>query len=400
MHIAYLSTHYPSVSHTFIQGEIISLEALGHDVLPMALNTSHDSDVLTDLDRSERRRTFYVKEIPHLTMLRILTVTAIRHPVALIRSLFVAARLGGANVGLGAKSILQLAEGLLVWHRCEQEGIRAIHSHFGQAPASVALLAKTFGNFLDADSWTWSMTIHGWHDLANEDTSLLRRKIRAADLVICISDFTRAQLMRLSAPVDWPKINTVRCGVDLDDFPRRASVRPATTEPAIVTTARLSPEKGHVTLIEAIGHLRDGGRPVRAVFIGDGPFRDELLAASIRFGVSDLVEFTGALPPSEVAGRLSDADVFCLPSYAEGLPVSIMEAMAVGVPTVATFVAGTPELVVNGRTGWIVPPSNPRLLADAIGDALSNPDRDAIVDEARHAVERSHDRAANSVELA
>ena len=115
--------------------------------------------------------------------------------------------------------------------------------------------------------------------------------------------------------------------------------------------------------------------------------------------MTDLVEFVGALAPSAVAAALRDADVFCLPSFAEGLPVSIMEAMAVGVPVVTTYISGIPELVVNDRTGWVVPAGDADALAAAVASALTSPDRDLIVRQAREAVAAAHDIRRNVVEL-
>ena len=399
MRIAYLSTHYPYVSHTFIQGEIIALEARGHAVTPIALNAPSQEDVLSDHDRREQSRALHLKALPAGRIFSVLLGTFIRHPIAMLRSMQTAISLGGTDVRLAAKAVLQLMEGILVWDHCTKAGITRIHSHFGQAPASVALLATRFGNAVGHNRWTWSMTIHGWHEFATEDTSQLKRKIHAADLVVCVSDFTRSQLMRLSRPADWSKIKTIRCGVDLREFRMTADECEKKSEPVVVTTARLSPEKGHVILIGAMAQLRGEGLVLRAVFIGDGPFRNQLTKAAHAAGVDDLIEFAGALPPSAVIDRLSTADAFCLPSFAEGLPVSLMEAMAVGVPVVTTYVAGTPELVVNDVSGWIVPPGNVGRLAEALREATTGDRRRAMVDGARAAIEHAHDREANIVEF-
>ena len=223
--------------------------------------------------------------------------------------------------------------------------------------------------------------------------------MRWADLVVCISDFTRAQLMRIAEPEDWSKISIVRCGIDFDAFPVRAPRAPGET-PVVVTVARLSREKGLLVLVEAIARLRAENVPVTARIIGHGPFRPQIEAAVARLGVSDAVELTGPMPPEEVALALRDADVFCLPTFFEGLPISIMEAMAIGVPVVTTFVGAIPELVVDGETGWLVPAGNAELLADAIRDALSSPDREQVVKAASERVRRRHDRAVSMAELA
>ena len=138
---------------------------------------------------------------------------------------------------------------------------------------------------------------------------------------------------------------------------------------------------------------------MQARFIGSGPFGDEIAAAAVRFGVDDIVEFTGPLPPGEVAAELGAADIFCLPTFAEGLPVSIMEAMAIGVPVVTTYISGIPELVIDGVTGWVVPAANAELLADKL-EQVNGPDRLAIIQAARQRVECRHDIASNAPQLA
>jgi glycosyltransferase involved in cell wall biosynthesis len=146
--------------------------------------------------------------------------------------------------------------------------------------------------------------------------------------------------------------------------------------------------------------LRADGVAVTATFIGDGPFEADLRRAADRLGVADAVTFAGPQPPSVVADTLRQADIFCLPSFAEGLPVSIMEAMAIGVPVVTTYISGTPELVEDGVTGWIVPAGNAARLAGAIRDVTTSAARATIVDAARAAVVERHDLAGNAKELA
>lgn len=399
MRIAYLSTNYPIPSHTFIQGEIAEIERLGIQVLPIALNRVGEDDVLSDLDRREAARTYYLKATAPAEILAGVLRVAARHPLAFSRVLGRA--LSDAPAGLRARTIrlAQFVEGLLVWRHCEEHGASAVHAHFGQAPASVASFAVAFGNAVGRKRWTWSVTIHGWHEFAAEVESGLRAKFASADLVVCVSDFTRAQVLRLTPVEDWAKVALVRCGIDAERFSARPYREPAAT-PKVVVVARLSPEKGHIVLLEAMRRLRRDGCDVSACFIGEGSFRPELEKAAARIGVADAVTFAGAQPPEAVAATLREADVFCLPSYAEGLPVSIMEAMAVGVPVATTYVSGTPELVVDGETGWIVPAGNVELLANALRSALSSPSRRAVVDAGRAAVAARHDRGRNCAELA
>jgi glycosyltransferase involved in cell wall biosynthesis len=299
------------------------------------------------------------------------------------------------------KAVFQVVEAVLVYRYCVRQGVTAIHAHFGHAPASVALFASRLGNAIGRDRWSWSVTIHGYHEFATEDTARLRQKMIEVDGVAAISHFTRAQLMRLSEPRDWPKISVVRCGIDLGVFRLRSATDagPASSRPLVVVIGRLSPEKGHAVLIDAVEILRDRGVDLDVHCAGEGPLRGELEGRVATAGLSDRVQLLGALPPAEVTQLLHRADVFCLPSFTEGLPVSVMEAMAVGVPVVASAITGMPELVADGSTGWTVPAGSATLLADALLRALEAPDREEIVAAARRAVERQHDIRRTIVDL-
>lgn len=398
MKILYLSTNYPLVSHTFIQNEILAVERQGWTVHPMALNAPRDGELLTELDQAESQRTTYVKSTGRVALLRLLVGTIVRHPGAIARGVIRAVRAGHGDLRLGMKNLLQFVEALVVWAHGEQIGVRRIHAHFGQAPATVAWFAAAFGNDIESGSWTWSVTIHGWHEFVSEEASLLKEKVAAATFVVCISDFTLSQLMRIADRSTWDELHIVRCGIDPAKFAFRPLPAPS-DPPVVVTTARLSPEKGHLVLLRALAVLRDRGVVLRARLVGDGEMRHDLEAAAVTLGVAEQVEFLGALPPSAVADALASADAYCLPSFAEGLPVSIMEAMAVGVPVVTTYISGIPELVVDGVTGWVVPAGNVERLADALEAATAGPTRADVVDAARTAVLERHDSTRSGEQL-
>jgi len=250
-------------------------------------------------------------------------------------------------------------------------------------------LACEFGNQAGG-RWTWSFTIHGYQDFVNERDAALGRKAESASYVICVSDFTRSQLMRVSDAPQWHKFHVVRCGIDLDRF--AFSPRDEVAEvPTILLVGRLSPEKGHALLLEALSLLHLEGIDAIAEFVGYGYLGPDLEARAVRLGVSDRVQFLGSLHSSQVPERLRHADVFCLPSFAEGLPVSIMEAMAVGVPVVTTYTGGIPELAVNEETALVVPAGDARSLANALARILRDSElRQRLVNNARKRVEARH----------
>jgi colanic acid/amylovoran biosynthesis glycosyltransferase len=398
--IGYLATHYPSVSHSFILREILALEALGLDIEPMAINAAPEDDVLTDVDRAERRRTFYVKAQPKARIARALWRAARTNPFALASTAVLAVRSAGFDLKAGLWRLLQLVEAVVVWDHCEDAGVRHLHAHFGQVPATVAWFTAELGNRMGHDRWSWSVTIHGWHEFVNERDAALRQKVAAASFVVCISDYTRSQLMRIAHPRDWEKLHVVRCGIDSGGFSQRPP-RPVAKPPRVLMVARLSPEKGHLVLLEAVKLLGDRGRRVELDLIGPGDYADELRALAASFGIADRVHFLGACSPSEINQQLRASDVFCLPSFAEGLPVALMEAMAVGVPVVTTYISGIPELVIDGWTGMVVPAGRADMLASAIERLCDDSELyESIVAAARAKVEEQHELAHNVPALA
>ncbi|MFV0260110.1 MAG: glycosyltransferase family 4 protein [Acidimicrobiales bacterium] len=352
--VVYLLTHYPRVAGTFLQREILGVEGPEIRVEPVSLNPVAPADVVTPIDEIEHGRTWYVKAQPRAWMVRTLAATVRRHPRAVLGTLGTAIRLGGTDVRRLAFRGLQMVEAMLVYERARQVGARHIHAQFGRVPATVALLAAELGRRSGDPEWGFSYTVHGFHDFVDDQELRLDRKTAEAKFVVGISDFTRSQLMRTSSVEDWDRIHVVRCGIDLDAFTYR-DPRPLPARPVIMLVGRLSAEKGVEVLLDALARLTAAGRDLELRIVGDGPDRPGLEKRVSELGLGDRVDFLGELPPAEVSERLADADVFCLPSFAEGLPVAIMEAMARGVPVVATSIAGIPELVVDGVTGALSP---------------------------------------------
>jgi glycosyltransferase involved in cell wall biosynthesis len=397
--VGYVLTHYPRAAQTFIAGEITELERLGVRVAPAALNPCPPEERSSADTKAQHDRTFYVKQARPMAVLKVLARVAAHAPLGFVRLLLGAARTGGSDPKAIIWRLFYVVEGALVWDHCRTLGVRHLHAHFGQAPASVAWFAAEVGNLMDGSGWTWSFTIHGFQDFVNELDARLDLKAANAAYVICVSDFTRSQLMRVSDPAHWHKFHVVRCGIDVERFAFRPPP-PLGGAPRILVVARVSPEKGHLVLLQALNVLRAESVTARVQIVGSGDFLPAVRAESQRLGVDDLVDFLGELPVDEVQRRLGDADVFCLPSFAEGLPVSIMEAMAIGVPVVTTFISGIPELAVHEHTALVVPAGNVEALTDALREVLTKPElRTRLASAARQAVETNHSLAANVAEL-
>jgi colanic acid/amylovoran biosynthesis glycosyltransferase len=202
----------------------------------------------------------------------------------------------------------------------------------------------------------------------------LAEKARDARFVICISEFARSQLMTLIEPEHWGKLRVVHCGVDVERFARVDHDR--NHDPVqIACVGRLVPEKGQPLLIEAVAAIVRSGADVRVTFAGDGPERPALEQLATELRVADRIEFLGAVPHTDVDELLRRTDIFCLPSFAEGVPIVLMEAMAMELPVVASRVMGIPELIEDRVSGRLVAPGSLSNLVDALSDLVSDPDQ-------------------------
>ena len=392
--IAYVMTHYPQLAQTFIAGEIRELERRGIGILPIAINPPAETDLAPASARTEAARTFVIKAQPKWRAAWIIARFAARAPGALARAWWRAQR---PAVGLRARvwQTFYLFEAILIVVHCRTRGVRHLHAHFGGTPAAIAQIAAELATATERERWTWSFTIHGFQDFVNERENALDRKAASASFVVCVSDYNRAQLMRASDPADWHKYHVVRCGIDLDQY--RFAPKSALSDPPVITlVGRISPEKGHLVLLEALALLHADGVKAIVEFVGYGPYESEVRAAAERLGVAALTRFRGPTPPAEVEDLLHDADVFCLPSFAEGLPVSIMEAMAAGTPVVTTYISGIPELAIDGESALVVPAGNAPALASALAKMIDDAAaRARMVARARelvvehHSIERS-----------
>ncbi|HYV16568.1 MAG TPA: glycosyltransferase family 4 protein [Conexibacter sp.] len=364
LRVAYVVGRYPAASHTFIQREVAALRARGAEVATFSIHAPGADDLLAPEDRAERAATTVVLG-PPLATATALALALARAVVGNRRGLVRALRRGIALRGPGLRALVwqlfYVAEALVVWAACERRAIRHLHAHHLNQAADVALLACALGG----PGWSWSLTLHGPDELYDVGRFKLAAKVRSAALVACISDFCRSQAMCHVEPEHWGKLAIVHCGVD----PRvwRAPDRAGRGGPLrVLTVGRLVPAKGHALLLDALAGLRHEGLAVEAAFVGDGPERERLARRAAELGLGEAVRFAGSVGQDRIRAWFERADVFCLPSFAEGVPVVLMEAMAMELPVLTTQVMGIPELVEHERTGLLVPPGR----ADAVAAAL------------------------------
>ncbi len=367
--VAYVMSVFPAVTHTFLHEEVAGLRGAGARITTFSVNRGQPAPELAELAST----TTVLKDIPKRSYATAFVRYVIRHPTILR----VLRRRGSSDPQLLARRAAYLAEACQIVDALRATPTRHLHAHFGGPCSTVAWFAAEVGNIVQPRGrpWTWSLTVHGWSEFVNENENLLSEKIAAARFVVAISSYTRAQLWRIARPRDWDKIHVVRCGIDLAKFPRRPPGLAMTTAPRVCVVARLSAEKGHLVMVEALGLLRRAGITATADIVGpDSPMRAMMEDLAARRGVSEQLVFHGALSPADVADVLGRADLFCLPTFAEGLPIVIMEAMARGVPVVTTYISGIPELARNGETALVVPAGDPEALAAAIRRLVEDPD--------------------------
>lgn len=392
MKIGYLINQYPSISHSFIRREIEALERRGVEVARYSIRSSQNGAIAAE-DRREAGLTRRIVGAPPTALVAAMTASVLARPLGSFRALLAALRLGVRSESGLLRHVFYAAEALVVasWMRAAK--LDHLHAHFGTNSATVAMLAA------DINGATFSMTVHGPEEFDKPDLIALPEKIRRAALTIGVSSFGVAQLRRLVAQERWDRIRVAHCGVE-QSF-HEGDIAPPDGE-TFVCVGRLCEQKGQLTLIEAAAEARRRGGRFRLALIGDGELRAEIEAAISRRGLGACVELAGWKSPQEVRAAIESARAFILPSYAEGLPVSIMEAMALGRPVISTFVAGIPELVLPGENGWLVPAGDAMALAGAMLSALSaSPERIAEMGAAarERALERHDiDRIAAQLE--
>jgi glycosyltransferase involved in cell wall biosynthesis len=373
---AYLVSRYPTVTHTFVQSEIRALRALGAEIRPVTVRRPDAAEVLSPEDAREHSATHALLPSSPVRLVRAHARAFARAPGAYLRTLLGALLMGPGGARRRVWQAFYFAEAMLLWDWLESQGLRHVHVHFANVAGDVAMLCTRYANAAGGGGrrWTWSLTVHGPTELLDMSAHKLAEKVSDADTTVCTSDFVRSQLMALVPQECWPRLHTIRCGIDRERYHPPAAGRDDSEPPQILTVAGMSRRKGYDVLLEALADLAGRGAEFGALLVGDGDERARLEAQSVALGLAGRVRFAGALGQDVVPGLYRDADVFCLPSYAEGVPTVLMEAMASELPAVATHIMGVPELIDDGHSGLLVPPGRADLLADALERLIADPD--------------------------
>jgi colanic acid/amylovoran biosynthesis glycosyltransferase len=392
MHIAYLINQYPKVSHTFIRREILALEQQGFDIMRISIR-GWDNDLVDQADIAERESTQYVLRSGWRLLAYAVLACCFLRPSGFLHALTLAIQLGWRAERPLAFHLIYLAEACLVLRWLRKQGVKHLHAHFGTNSAEVAALVHELGGP------PFSFTVHGPEEFDKARFIGLPEKIRRAHFVVAISSFGRSQLLRLVDHAEWAKIRVVRCGLEPEFY---AGPITYSNSQEFVCVGRLCEQKGQLLLVEAARRLAESNAEFKLVLAGDGELRPEIDALIREYRLESTVHVTGWISNDEVRRHILRARALVLPSFAEGLPVVIMEAMTLHRPVISTFIAGIPELVRDGEHGWLVPSGDVESLVQAIKACLEAP-VDALQrmsDAAFKQVVKCHNLQVESAKLA
>jgi colanic acid/amylovoran biosynthesis glycosyltransferase len=374
---------YPMTSTTFIRREIESLENLGLEIKRYAVR--HWNESLVDpLDIEEQKQTHYLlsNNIPKLFWAFI--VVLVTNLTGLVHALILWLKVCNNAGGISVKGIAYLLQATYFFRLTKQEEIKHVHVHFATNATTVAMLAQAMGGA------SYSFTSHGPDEFVDPTTISMKLKVHHAKFVVAISNYCRVQLVRFSSYDYWDKIVIVHCGLKIDEFEPDFNFMQDNQN--LICVGRLCPQKGQLLIPQALAQIRQEFPHVKVHFIGDGESRQALEDAIEKYHVGSLVYLHGWKANIEVRKMVAECRAFLLPSFAEGLPVVIMEALALGRPVISTFIAGIPELV-DSKCGWLIPAGSIQDMVSAIRSALTATPEvlSTMAKEGRYRVEQEHD---------
>lgn len=396
MTVAYLVNQYPQTSQSFIRREIAGLEAAGVVVERFSLRR-WDGRLADVADDAERNRTRVVLEVGVIGLVGAFIREMLTRPVRFLRALRLTIEVGNRSDRGLPRHFAYLAEACVLRNWLADCGAEHLHAHFGTNSTTVAMLCRELGGP------SYSFTAHGPEEFDALEGLSLRQKIERAKFVVAVSSFGRAQLCRCCEPRSWGKIRVVRCGVDGAFLNSSEAISPPANESRqFVCVGRLESQKGHIQLLEAVAGLVAEGKAIQVTLVGDGSMRTVIEQRIGELRLQDNVRLAGWLSGVKVRDEILASRALVLASFAEGLPVVLMEAMALGRPVIATWVGGIPELVEPGKNGWLVPAGEGAGLMAALREVLEMDCEKlgAMGAEGRRRVMQNHDSAVEARKLA
>lgn len=392
MRIAYLINQYPAISHTFIRREIRALEAQGVEVERFALR-GWNGEFPDPRDTEELAKTRHTLKKGTVQLLLAAMGYTLRHPGAVWRGIKLTTSMSKGSVRPWPYHLIYLAHACQVMTWLQQRDVDHLHAHFGSNSAEIAALIQALGGP------DFSFTAHGSEVFDEPKRHALPLKVGRAKFVVTSCAYIASQMMYHVPPSLWPKIKIVHCGLGSSAF--EDDPAPLPEAPVFLSVGRFSPEKGHLVLLDAFAAVHAAHPETRLVLAGDGPMRADLERRISALGLRDVVRITGWVTSDQVREELCGARALVHPSFTEGLPVVIMEAMATHRPVIATYIAGIPELVRDGQTGWLVPAGRAEDLTEAMMACVttSNEGIQALGLAGFKRVRARHDAAAEATKL-
>jgi colanic acid/amylovoran biosynthesis glycosyltransferase len=389
--LLYLIGQFPAINHSYLLAEVRHLRRLGLDVSVVSVSRpDRPLEKLSPDEREEAARTYYVKSVPAAQAALLNIGEFLRHPLRCFRGLIFALGLAGGS----KRVVYHLAyffEAILVGRRMRQCGASHVHASFS---ATVALItARTF-------PVTMSFGVYGFGELHDPTSTHLAERIHGSLFVRSISRHGRGQLMLACSRSQWGKLVYVPLGIDATEFAPTTS-RAVSSPPCLLCVGRLAPEKGQAMLLEAVAALRAEDRPVCLRLVGDGPDRVWLENRAVELDIASYVDFRGWVNQARLMALYAETDMFVLPSLAEGIPMVLMEAMAMRIPCVAPRITGIPELIEDGVHGMLFAVADVEDLTRTIRVLLESPERcEQMGRQARNRVARDYDMARNTERFA
>lgn len=392
MRVAYLTNAYPSVSHTFIRRELVELEHQVGDIARFSIRGSPYEIVDPD-DQRENGKTFHVLQQPVARWARA-GLDALKNPGRTLAGLRKAIDLGRKSYRGLPRHGMYFAEALVLLEEMKRQGIDHVHVHFGTNPTAVAAILHAMGGP------SYSFTVHGPDELDAPEGHKLGPKIEDSAFVVAITDFCAGQLRRWVGHDHWDKIRVVHCTVGDEFFDQARPIDPASKQ--LVAVGRLSAQKGQVLLVEAFADAVHEGLDANLVLAGDGDMRPQIEQLARERGIEDRLRITGWITGEQVREEILASRAMVLPSFAEGLPMVIMEAFALRRPVLTTYIAGIPELVIDGENGFLIPSGSPARIAEALHRVMGVPveQLDEMGRKGQEAVRRQHYTPVETAKLA
>ncbi len=363
MKIAYLVNQYPLVSHSFIRREIQALENLGLLIHRISIRSTIHK-IIDMADKKEYSKTTVLLSMPFIRLTTFLVLAIVSHPYSFIKAAILAFQMGWKSKSGLLKHVIYLFEACALKIILRKSEIDHLHAHFGTNTATVAILCYILGGP------PYSFTVHGPEEFDNPQGLSLNEKIRYAKFIIAVSNYGRSQLMRQCHFSLWSKIHVIHCTVD-ESFAEPLPVPAVPDNHRMICVGRLCEQKGHLLLLEALNELKKQGMDFEMIFAGDGDLRDLIEQKIAHLQLTDHVKVTGWMTENEVKREIIKSRALVLPSFAEGLPVVIMEAFALARPVISTYIAGIPELVENNVNGYLIPAGSIQDLTDALRCVLT-----------------------------